>query len=234
MTGHALSRWHTYLHPMSEKRLTKRSNLGHNAPPQGELMGFAHCVVAVILGVAASTVSFADPVTGTGLNSPGSLVGDSQLSGSGVGLSVAIPTGWHQIPDQADPQLLQMVYPNTCSEQLRCASAMARVLSTQAASAQTEAQAAEQAITTQPGIQGATLTSEGPIQIAGRTGYQVRFSFSNAKAKFQAVTAAVETGPASSGTVPTSLIFATVSDLPGAPPASVIDQIVGSAQLAAE
>jgi len=48
------------------------------------------------------------------------------------------------------------------------------------------------------------------------------------------VTATVETGLASSGTVPTSLIFVTVSDLPGAPPASVIDQIVGSAQLAAK
>jgi hypothetical protein len=111
---------------------------------------------------------------------------------------------------------------------------MARVLSAQAAGVQTEAQAAEQAITSQPGVESATLTSEGPTQIAGRSGYQVRFSFSNAKTKFQAVTAAVETGPASAGTVPTSLIFVTVSELPGAPPASVIDQIVGSAHLAAK
>jgi hypothetical protein len=196
-------------------------------------MGFAHCVVAVILGVAASPVPLADFATGTGLNSPSALVEDSRLSGPGVGLSVTIPSGWHQIPNQADLQLLQMVYPETCSEQLQCASAMARVLSAQAASAQIAAQAAEQAITSQPGVQGATLTSEGPAQIAGRSGYQVRFSFANAKAKFQAVAATVETGPASSGTVPTSLIFVTVSDLPGAPPASVIDQIVGSAELAA-
>lgn len=197
-------------------------------------MRFAHCVVTVVLGVAGSTMPFAGPATITGLNSPGALVEDSRLSGPGVDLSLTIPTGWHQIANQADPQLLQMVYPNTCTEQLQCASAMARLLSTQAASAQTEAQAAEQAITTQPGVQGVTLTSEGPTQIAGRSGYQVRFSFSNAKAKFQAVTATVETGLASSGTVPTSLIFVTVSDLPGAPPASVIDQIVGSAQLAAK
>ena len=104
-------------------------------------------------------------------------------------------------------------------------------MSTQAASAQTEAQAAEQAVTSQPGVQSATVTSENPTQIAGRSGYQVRFTFSTAKPKFQAATAAVETGLASSGTVPTSLIFVTVSDLAGAPPASVIDQIVGSAQL---
>ncbi len=197
-------------------------------------MGFAHRVVAVTVGMAGSAVPFAGPATVAGLNLPGALVGDSRLSGPGVGLSLIIPTGWHQISNQADPQLLQMVYPDTCSEQLRCASAMARVLSTQAASAQTEAQAAEQAITSQPGVQGATLTSEGPTQIADRSGYQVRFTFSNAKSKFQAATAAVETDIASSGTVPTSLIFVTVSDLPGAPPASVIDQIVGSAQLAAK
>ena len=92
----------------------------------------------------------------------------------------------------------------------------------------------EQAVATQPGIQGAAITSEGPLQIAGRDGYQVHFTFSTAKATFQAVTAAVETGTASAGTVPTSLIFVTVSDLAGAPPATVIDQIVGSAQLKAQ
>jgi hypothetical protein len=107
------------------------------------------------------------------------------------------------------------------------------MLSTQASNAQTAAQAGEQTIAGQPGIQGATVTSEGPTQIAGRSGYQVRFTFSTAKAKFQAETVAVETGPAASGMVPTSLIFVTVSDLAGAPPASVIDQIVSSAQLAA-
>ena len=190
-------------------------------------MIFAHCFV----GVAGSVVLFAGSATATEPNPPGVLVDDSRLSGPDVNISLTIPTGWHQITSQADPQLLQMVYPNTCSEQLRCASAMARVLSMQATSAQAEAQAAEQAITSQPGVQSATVTSESPTQIAGRNGYQVRFTFSTAKAKFQAATAAVETGLASSGTVPTSLIFVTVSDLAGAPPASVIDQIVGSAQL---
>lgn len=197
-------------------------------------MGFVHCVVTVTVGMTGSAVLFAAPVMATGPDPAVVSVADSRLSGPGVDLSVTIPTGWHQIPNQADPSLLQMVYPNTCSEQLTCASAMARVVSTQAASAQAEAQAAEQAITGQPGLSGATLTSEAPTQIAGRTGYQVRFSFSNAKAKFQAAAVAVETGPASSGTVPTSLIFVTVSDLPGAPPASVIDEIVGSAQVPAK
>jgi hypothetical protein len=195
-------------------------------------MGFAHRFV--IVGMTSSALLFAGPVTAAETNSSSGSVGDSRLSGPAADLSVAIPTGWHQISDQADPQLLQMVYPDNCTEQLRCASAMARLLSTQAASAQAGAQAVEQAVATQPGIQGAAITSEGPLQIAGRNGYQVRFSFSTAKAKFQAVTAAVETGTASAGTVPTSLIFVTVSDLAGAPQATVIDQIVGSAQLKAQ
>ena len=195
-------------------------------------MGFAHCLVAITVGVAGSAVLFAGPATTADPASPGGSVGGSQLSGPGVDLSVTIPTGWHQVPDQVHPQLLQMVYPDNCTEKLKCTSAVAGMLSTQASNAQTAAQAGEQTIAGQPGIQGATVTSEGPTQIAGRSGYQVRFAFSTAKAKFQAETVAVETGPAASGMVPTSLIFVTVSDLAGAPPASVIDQIVSSAQLA--
>jgi hypothetical protein len=197
-------------------------------------MGFAHCLGVVTVGVAGSAVLFAAPATAAGSDTPSAPAGDSRLSGPGVDLSVSIPTGWHQISDTADPQLLQMVFPNNCSEKVRCATAMARLLSTQAANAQVGAQAGEQAVAGQQGIEGVTVTSEGPLQIAGRNGYQVRFTFSSGKAKFQAATAAVETGLASAGTVPTSLIFVTVSDLVGTPPASVIDQIVGSAQLTAK
>jgi hypothetical protein len=88
---------------------------------------------------------------------------------------------------------------------------MARVLTVQEANAQSVAQAGEKAVASMSGIQGATITGEGPMQIAGRSGYQVRFSFSSAKAKFQAQ-AAVETGLPSAGQVPTSLIFVTVYD----------------------
>lgn len=196
-------------------------------------MRFAHCLVAVTASVTGSAVLFAGPaVTARPSLSAGS-VDDSRLSGQGVDISVTIPTGWRHLPDQSHPQLLQMVYPDTCSAGLQCASALASVLSTQAPSAQTAAKAAEQAVTGQPGIQGATITSEGPAQVAGRTGYHVRFIYSTPTAKFQAETAAVDTGPASSGAVQTSLVFVTVSDLAGAPPASAIDQIVGSAQLTA-
>lgn len=185
-------------------------------------MGIALCLVAA----TASLATFA-----TGPDSPSVPVGESRLSGPGTDISVAIPAGWHQIPEQANPQLLQMVYPDNCTEQLKCASAAARVLTIQAANAQGGALAGEQALASQKGIQDAAITSEGPVQIAGRNGYQVHFSFTAGKNKFQAVTAAVETGLASAGTVPTALIFITVSDLAGAPPATVMDQIVGSAQL---
>jgi hypothetical protein len=147
---------------------------------------------------------------------------------------VAIPAGWHQLPDQSHPQLLQMVYPETCSQGPQCASALARLASGQAPSAHDAALAVEQNVTSLSGIQGASVTSEGPIQIASHSGYQMRFVYSVANTKFQAATAAVETGPAASGIVPTSLIFVTVSDRAGAPPASVVDQIIGSAQMAAQ
>ncbi|MDT7716440.1 MAG: hypothetical protein QOH09_2432 [Pseudonocardiales bacterium] len=196
-------------------------------------MRFSHCVVAVTAGIAGSAVLFAGPAIAARFDPSSGSVGDSRLSGPGVAISVAIPAGWRQLPDESHPQLPQMVYPDTCAAGVTCASALASVLSTSAASAQTAAAAAEQAVISQAGIQGATITSEGPIQVAGRSGYYVRFGYSQPNGKLQAETVAIETGPASSGMIPTSLIFVTVSDLAGAPPVSVIDEIVGSTQLIA-
>ena len=195
-------------------------------------MRFTHRHVTVIVGVLGSAMLFIGSAVAARAESPRTLVGDSQLSGPGVAISVTIPTGWHQISNHG--QILQMVYPDTCSEGLTCASAVAGLFSAQAPSVQAAAQVAEQAVAGQPGIQDAAVTSEGPTQIAGRSGYRLRFIYSHPKAKFQAEIAAVETGPASAGMVPTSVIWVAVSDLAGAPPASAIDQIIGSAQLAAQ
>ncbi|MDQ2881741.1 MAG: hypothetical protein M3Y48_11080 [Actinomycetota bacterium] len=200
-------------------------------------MRFAHCFVGVagsVVLLTGSVVLFAGPAIAGRPDPLANSVGDSRLTGPGVDISVTIPTGWRQLPDQSHPQLPQMVYPDTCSTGVRCASALASVLSTPAASTRTAAETAEQAVTGQAGIQGATITSEGPTQVAGRNGYYVRFNYSQSNAKLQAETVAVETGLASSGVIPTSLVFVTVSDLTGAPPASVIDQIVGSVQLTAQ
>jgi hypothetical protein len=189
--------------------------------------------LAVIGGVACSAMLFISTATVAQAALSSALAGDSQLSGSAVAVSVAIPAGWHQLADQDNPQLLQMVYPETCLGS-QCASGVARLVSGQAPSAQAAASAAEQKITSLSGVQSGSVTSEGPTQIAGHSGYQVHFVYTLANTTFQAATAAVETGPAASGTVPTSLIFVTVSESAGAPPASVVDQIISSAQLAGQ
>ena len=194
-------------------------------------MRITHRGVTVIGGVACSVMIFTSTATGAQAASASNLAGETQLSGPAVAISVTIPTGWHQLADQRHTQLLQMVYPETCTQGPQCAAALARLISGQAASAQVEVSAAKQSLTTLPGIQGASVTGEGPTQIAGHNGYQLRFVYSHANAKYQAALAAVETGPAASGMVPTSLIFVTVSDRPEAPPVSVIDQIIGSAQV---
>lgn len=187
--------------------------------------------LAVVGGIACTAMLFISTATGAQAASSSSLAGDSQLSGPAVAISVTIPAGWHQLVDQDHPQLLQMVYPETCLQGPQCASGVARLVSGQAPSAQAAALGAEQKITSLSGVQGVSVTSDGPTQIAGHSGYQVHFVYTYANTTFQAATAAVETGPAS-GTVPTSLIFVAVSDSTGAPPASVVDQVVSSAQLA--
>lgn len=197
-------------------------------------MRLMHRRVTVIGGIACSAILCTSTAASAQAASSSSRANDSLLSGPAVAISVAIPAGWHQLADQSHPQLLQMVYPETCSQGPQCASALARLVSGQAPNAHDAALATEQNITSLSGIQGASITSEGPIQIAGHSGYQMHIAYSVPNTKFQAAIAAVETGPAASGTVPTSLIFVTVSDRAGAPPASVADQIIGSAQLAAQ
>ena len=189
----------------------------------------AHRLVAATASLAGAAVLFASPAIAAQPGSPGAPVSDPRLSGPGVDISVTIPTGWHQIG--AYHQIPQMVYPKACSVGIECAFAAARVFSGQDRSAQIAVEAVEQGIAGSPSIQGATVTNEGPAQIAGRPGYHVRFTYSTPNAKFQAEAAAVETGPTSSDGVRISGVLVFVSDLAGAPSASVIDQIVGSTQL---
>jgi hypothetical protein len=197
-------------------------------------MRLTHRRVTVIVGVACSAMLFTSTATGAQAAPSSSLAGESQLTGSAVAISVAIPAGWHQVTDQNHPEMLQMVYPLSCSQGLQCATGIARIASGQAASAHDAASAAEQTVASLSGVQGASIASEGPLQIAGHSGYQMHFAYTHANKKYQAAAAAVETGPAASGTVPTSLIFITVSDAAGAPPASVADQIISSAQMAGQ
>jgi hypothetical protein len=191
----------------------------------------AHRLVAITAILAGAVGLFAGHAIAAQPDSPGAPVSDPRFSGPGVDISVTIPAGWHQIGDYH--QIPQMVYPQTCSVGIECAFAGAELLSDQERSAQIAAEAFEQGLAGSPGIQGVTVTNEGPVQVAGRPGYYVRFTYSKLAINFQAEAAAVETGPTTSDGVRTSLVFVTVSDVAGAPPASVIDQIVGSAQLKA-
>lgn len=181
--------------------------------------------------LAAAAMLFASPAAAA---RPASSADEPRLSGPGVDISVTIPAGWHQIgdlPTTGTLRIPQMVYPDTCSVGLECAMAATQVTSGQATSPRVAAEAYEQGGAGAPGVQGARVISQGPTQIAGRPGYYVRFTFTAPSAKWQAEAAAVETGPASSIGVRTSLVSVAVADVPGAPPTSVIDQIVGSTQL---
>jgi hypothetical protein len=191
----------------------------------------AYRLVAVIVALAGSLVLFAGFAAANQPASPELRASDSRLSGPGVDISVVIPSGWHQIASERPAQFLQMVYPDTCSVGLECASAIARTGSGPASSPDTVAVAVEQSAIGEPGVRDVAIRSQGPIQIASRPGYQVRFTFSNVYAKFRAEAAAVESGPAVSGVGRMSLVFVAVSDLPGAPAEDIIDQIVSSVQL---
>jgi hypothetical protein len=199
---------------------------------------------SLVAGLAAAAMLFASPAATA---RPASSADEPRLSGPGVDISVTIPAGWHQIgdlPTGGTLRIPQMVYPDTCSVGIECAMAMALVMSEQATSPRMEAEAVEQGFAGAPGVQSTRVISQGPTQIAGRPGYYIRFTFTKPAVQGQAEAAAVETGPTSStetaavGTGPTSsigvrtsVVFVTVSDLPGAPSTSVIDLIVGSTQL---
>jgi hypothetical protein len=198
---------------------------------------------SLVASLAAAAMLFASPAATA---RPASSADEPRLSEPGVDISVTIPAGWHQISyhTPGTEQIPQMVCPDTCSAGILCATAVTRVLSLQTASPREVAEGFEQGIAGIPGVQSTRVISQGPTQIAGRPGYYVRFTYTAPLAQWQAEAAAVETGPTSSTEaaavetgptssigVRTSLVFVTVADLPGAPPTSAIDLIVGSTQL---
>jgi len=66
--------------------------------------------IAVISGVMCLAMLFTSAATTAQAASSTSRAGESRLSGSAVTISVAIPVGWHQLVDQSDPDMLQMVW----------------------------------------------------------------------------------------------------------------------------
>jgi hypothetical protein len=151
---------------------------------------------------------------------------------------VTIPPGWHQVIDSANPAIGEMVAPTTCmgDAEVSCSTGLARIASLTAPTVQAADQAIYQAITSSPGITAGPTTSQGPGTVGAHIdGYIHRFSFSNPGATLTAAIAAVPSGPPTPGTTGNrefSLVLVWVSNKPGAPNPTVIDQIINSAKIA--
>lgn len=184
---------------------------------------------ATFVAIAASTLLMAG-CGGSGSGNAERLL----LSGPNINVAVAIPEGWHQVIDSSNPSTPEMVSPIICmgSQEVTCATGLARLATFTAPSAEAAAQSVEQAVGTAPGVKLGNIISQGPGKIGHRDGYQLRFDFSNPGAKLVSEIAAVPTGassPDAQGNHEFSVILVWVSDAPGAPKPDVIDQIVGSA-----
>jgi hypothetical protein len=159
------------------------------------------------------------------------------LSGPKTDIVVAIPAGWHQVINSANPIIPEMVTPTTCmgSQEVSCATGLARIATLTAPNAQAAAQTVEQAVYTTPGVKPGATVSQGPGKVGRHDGYRHRFTFSNSAGTLTSEIAAVPSGlttPDAQGNHEFSIVLVWVSDKPGAPKHGVIDQIIGSALVA--
>jgi hypothetical protein len=159
------------------------------------------------------------------------------LSGPTTDIIVAIPKGWHQVINSANPIVPQMVAPTTCmgSAELSCALGLTRLASLTAANAEAAVQAVEQSITSSAGVTVGASTTKGPGKVGRRDGFVHRFEFSNSSGKLTCEIAAVASGPSTpeaNGDREFSVVLVWVSDVSGAPSPGVIDEIVNSAKVA--
>jgi hypothetical protein len=160
--------------------------------------------------------------------------GPLMLAGPNTNILVAIPNGWHQVIDSANPAIPEMVAPTTClgSGEVSCATGLARIATLTASSAQAAEATVEQVVTATPGVKVGQSLSQGPGKVGHHDGYLHRFTFSNPSANLTCEIGAVPSGPAkpdAQGNREFSVVLAWVSDKPTAPKPEAIDQIVGSA-----
>ena len=185
--------------------------------------------------IVASAVLLAGCSSGGGGSGGGSGNGERLLlSGPNTDIAVTIPAGWHQVIDSSNPSIPEMVTPTTCmgSQEVACATVLARLATLAAPSAQVAAETVERSVVTSAGTRLGGVVSQGPGKVGHRDGYLLRFNFANANAKLVSEVAAVPTGSSSrdaQGNQEFSIVLVWVSDAPGAPKPDVIDQIVGSA-----
>lgn len=160
--------------------------------------------------------------------------GPLMLAGPNTNILVAIPDGWHQVIDSANPAIPEMVSPTTClgSGEVLCATGLARIATLTAPSAQAAEATVEQVVTSTAGVKVGQSLSQGPGKVGHHDGYRHRFTFSNSSANLTCEIAAVPSGPLkpdAQGNREFSVVLAWVSDKPAAPKSEVIDQIIGSA-----
>ncbi len=157
-----------------------------------------------------------------------------RLTGPNIDIAVTIPAGWHQVIDSSNPSTPEMVIPINCmgSQEVACATGLARLATFTAPSAEAAAKTVQQAVTTAPGVRSGSITSQGPGKVGHRDGYVIRFTFSNPGANLVSAVATVPTGPATpdpQGNHEFSAVLVWVSNAPGAPKPDVIDEILSSA-----
>jgi hypothetical protein len=156
------------------------------------------------------------------------------LAGPNTDILVAIPDGWHQVINSANPAIPEMVTPTTClgSGEVSCATGLARIATLIAPSAQAAETTVEQIVTATPGVKVGQSLSQGPGKVGHHDGYRHRFTFSNPSGNLTCEIATVPSGPAkpdAQGNREFSIVLAWVSDKPTAPKPEVLDQIIASA-----
>ena len=165
-----------------------------------------------------------------------------RLWGYGIDFSVAIPTGWHQIPfrfypnkDHPDVHDSLMGFPDGCHLVKGECSAIASISSCLGFSMPERIQANLNEIINMPNISEINVISQGPVQVGRRQGYEIRFTFSNSYHEFTAALVGAPSGfarPDSDGKREFSGVFVMVpTDIANAPAPSVIDQIIDSAKV---
>lgn len=155
------------------------------------------------------------------------------LSGPNTNIIVAIPAGWHQVINSANPVIPEMVAPINCmgANEVACATGLARIATITAKNGDEASKAVQQAITGAPGVTDVTDISKGPAKVGKRDGFLHRFSFKNPGTTLTAAVASVPSGPTAplpDGSQEFSVVLVWVSDKPNAPKVEVIDEIVGS------
>lgn len=211
------------------KNLTHKNSSPPPKPGVRSRMGKASTFGAAL---AVSTLLLAGCGSGTSAGSPNN--GQLLLSGPTTDIVVAIPAGWHQLIDSGNPIIPEMVTPTTCmgSQEVSCATGLARIATLTAPNAQAAAQTIEQAVDATPGVKPGATISQGPGKVGRHDGYRHRFTFSNPGGTLTSEIAAVPSGPMApdaQGNHEFSVVLVWVSNQPGAPKPDVIDQIIGSA-----